>query len=246
MPPLNNPVVSASKLLSFLLRHNPEKYGILLDAQGWTPVGVLLQVTTISRALLDEVVASNNKNRFEFSEDGLRIRARQGHSVEVDLGYKPTVPPEHLYHGTSVQALPSIQRQGLLKMSRHAVHLSADVEAARAVGARHGTPVVLVVCAQSLHRSKQAEFFLTENGVWLTDHVPPEGLLFPCSDCLTGVSFEQMFMVHDGLWSSVADEKEVLHVGCLEKRLGRPLVPADFKPDVPLNLMNGFLPRVRP
>lgn len=236
----NDPLVRASKHLSLVLRHDPASVGLTLTEDGWVGVSDLLAALSgrLDRPMLDRVVAENNKKRFEFSEDGLRIRARQGHSVDVDLGYEPTVPPEFLYHGTAVSAFAAIRKSGLVKMGRHAVHLSADTATARNVGGRHGKPVVLVVCAGALHRQTGAEFFLTANGVWLTDQVPPGFIVSPCSDCLEHV--DRLFMVHDDLWLSVATEDERLHAECLARRLGRPLVEADFKPGVPVNEKNGF------
>lgn len=237
-----NPIVRASKFLSLVLRHNPGSVGINLDAAGWVEVDVLLAAlpTWLNRELFDRAVAENNKQRFEFSADGLRIRARQGHSVEVDLGYERVVPPNTLYHGTSAHALPAILRDGIHRMSRHAVHLSADVETAVSVGGRHGRPAVLVVLARRLAETG-VPFTRTDNGVWLTEHVPPTYLLRPCSECLLPV--DRLFMVHDDLWTSaVEDVKELLHAECLEKRLGRPLTLNDFT-TAPINEMEGFVPR---
>jgi putative RNA 2'-phosphotransferase len=171
-------VVKASKFLSLVLRHKPEEVGITLDAHGWVEVAVLLEAVKdkFDRAMLDRVVAENNKKRFEFSEDGLRIRASQGHSVDVDLGYAPAEPPEFLYHGTAVQHLDSIRTTGLDKRSRHAVHLSVDEATARSVGSRHGRPVILRVRARDL-AAAGAVFYRSTNGVWLTDAVPAEYLV---------------------------------------------------------------------
>jgi putative RNA 2'-phosphotransferase len=120
---------------------------------------------------LQHVVANNDKKRFSFSDDGLSIRASQGHSIEIALGYEPAMPPEILYHGTAERFLPSIRAQGLLKGKRHHVHLSADVETATKVGQRHGKPVVLEVKAGQMLRDGFV-FHLSANGVWLTEHVP--------------------------------------------------------------------------
>jgi putative RNA 2'-phosphotransferase len=120
---------------------------------------------------LREIVETNNKQRFAFSEDGLRIRANQGHSVEVELGHAPATPPEVLWHGTAEKYVASIRAQGLVKGARHHVHLSPTPETASAVGQRHGRLVLLEVAAGRMHR-EGFEFFLTPNGVWLTDHVP--------------------------------------------------------------------------
>src|SRR6185503_11071663 len=121
----------------------------------------------IERAELEEVVATNEKKRFAFSDDGGRIRASQGHSVEVSLGYTPQSPPSQLFHGTATRFLESIRREGLHKGERHDVHLSADANTATRVGQRHGKPAVLIVQAGEMH-ARGHEFFLSENGVWLT------------------------------------------------------------------------------
>ncbi|GIK54547.1 MAG: RNA 2'-phosphotransferase [Chloroflexi bacterium] len=167
---------NVSKFLSLILRHKPEVVSIELDEQGWVAIDMLLAACaahgrTLSRAELDYVVANNNKQRFAISDDGMRIRANQGHSVAVDLAYEVAEPPELLYHGTTVSNLPSIRRQGLVKGKRHHVHLSADVATATAVGRRHGKPVVLTVKAGEMARAGFL-FFLSANGVWLTETVP--------------------------------------------------------------------------
>jgi putative RNA 2'-phosphotransferase len=174
-----------SKFLSYVLRHSPGEVGLALDGGGWVDVGVLLKkcrdhrrARGLDRELLDVVVATNNKKRFEYSEDGRKIRARQGHSVPVDLGHDPVEPPECLYHGTSRKFYEPIRSGGLLKMSRHAVHLSRDYATAVDVGSRRGKPVVLKVRALQMH-SDGYRFFLTENGVWYTERVPVDYLLWP-------------------------------------------------------------------
>ena len=172
--------VQDSKFLSSVLRHNPGKIGIELDAAGWVDVDVLLTALKrrgrrIDRSRLDYVVANNNKKRFEFDESGTRIRASQGHSVPVDLGYAPSVPPETLYHGTATSSLDSIFSEGLRPGSRHHVHLSVNVETATKVGSRHGKPAVLLVAAARMHEDG-SEFFRSTNGVWLTEHVAPRYL----------------------------------------------------------------------
>src|SRR6185436_19859374 len=120
--------------------------------------------------ILQQVVAHNDKQRFELSDDGLRIRARQGHSVEVELGYEPAIPPSVLYHGTATRNLDSIFAQGLLKGRRHHVHLSTNKETMIQVAMRHGKPVLLVVQSAQMHAVGH-EFFVTGNNVWLTKHV---------------------------------------------------------------------------
>lgn len=173
-------VVKISKFLSLVLRHQPEKVGLVLDEAGWVDVDELIAASAaagrrFSRADLDLVVATNNKKRFAYSQDGRRIRASQGHTVTVDLGLQVTPPPDVLYHGTAAATLPFIYREGLKPMARQHVHLSADVETAVRVGARHGRPVVLEVDAAGLAAAGH-EFRLSDNGVWLTDAVPADRL----------------------------------------------------------------------
>lgn len=179
-------VVRDSKFLSGVLRHNPGKIGMTLDAAGWVDVEVLLAALKrrgrrMDRVRLDFVVEHNNKKRFEYDESGTRIRASQGHSVPVELGYEPTVPPETLYHGTATRSLDSIFAEGLVPGGRHHVHLSMDVETATKVGSRHGKPAVLLVAAARMHADGHA-FFRSTNGVWLTEHVAPEYLSFGAAD----------------------------------------------------------------
>lgn len=167
-----------SKFLSFVLRHQPGTIGLELDAAGWASVDELLARAAahrrrFTRAELEEVVATSPKQRFALSTDGQRIRASQGHSVDVDLGYHPATPPALLYHGTVAAAVADIRRDGLRKMSRHHVHLSVDVATARQVGARRGAPVILTVRAGDMHAAGHP-FYVSDNGVWLTDAVPPE------------------------------------------------------------------------
>lgn len=173
---------SRSKFLSFLLRHEPEAVGLKLDAQGWAVVAELLaKLKAAGRPMtpeqLREVVETNDKKRFTLSPDGLRIRAAQGHSTPVDLGLEAKAPPARLYHGTARRSLDSIFAEGLKPGARQHAHLSQDAETARKVGGRHGKPVVLTVAAGAM----QAEGFVfqqADNGVWLTDHVPPRFLGF--------------------------------------------------------------------
>ncbi|WP_439816250.1 RNA 2'-phosphotransferase [Zavarzinia sp. CC-PAN008] len=165
-----------SKFLSLVLRHKPEEIGLVLDAQGWASVDDLLEKaaahgTVFTRDDLGHVVATSEKKRFSLSEDGRRIRAAQGHSVEVDLGLVPVVPPDVLYHGTAGRFLEAILAEGLKPGARQYVHLSPDVQTARAVGMRHGSPVILRVAAGALNRAGHP-FFQAENGVWLTGPVP--------------------------------------------------------------------------
>jgi len=172
--------VRISRFLSLVLRHQPETLGVALDGHGWTDVAALLEKMkskgwTIDRDILDHVVAANSKKRFAYDETGTKIRASQGHSVDVDLAYEPSAPPELLYHGTGEKSLASILKTGLDKRSRRHVHLSSDKRTAVTVGSRHGKPVVLEVRAGEMQR-KGRVFYLSANGVWLTDSVPPEFL----------------------------------------------------------------------
>lgn len=171
-----------SKFLSLVLRHKPETIGIELDEGGWIDVDVLIDALSshnrgMSRSILEEVVRTNDKQRFSFSEDGQRIRANQGHSVEVQLGYEPAVPPETLFHGTPHQSVEAIEREGLKKMSRHHVHLHVDVDTSMAVGQRRGKPVLLRIRALDMYLAG-FDFFVTPNDVWLTDYVPAEYIEF--------------------------------------------------------------------
>jgi len=170
-----------SKFLSLVLRHQPELIGITLNEQGWVNVDELLQQAhkygkIITLNMLNHVVETNAKKRFAFSDDKQKIRASQGHSVEVALGYEPQVPPQVLYHGTGSQSVDSILKTGLEKRSRQHVHLSADIDTAIKVGSRHGKPVVLDVLAGEMH-DKSYAFYLSANGVWLTDEVPAEYIM---------------------------------------------------------------------
>ncbi|MGW6354904.1 RNA 2'-phosphotransferase [Streptomyces sp. NPDC055092] len=173
--------VKVSKYLSKHLRHQPERIGLTLDEGGWVEIGTLLAAAAahgfpITRTELDHVVAANDKRRFAI--EGSRIRASQGHTVDVDLGLPPATPPAYLYHGTVAAALDSIRAEGLRPMSRHDVHLSPDRETATRVGARRGRPVVLSVDAGAMHRDGHT-FRVSANGVWLTEAVPPRYLRFP-------------------------------------------------------------------
>jgi putative RNA 2'-phosphotransferase len=169
-----------SKRLSLHLRHAPEKIGITLESDGWVEVDPLLGALkdhglVLSHDELRDVVAHNDKQRFAFDETGTRIRASQGHSVEVELNLPIATPPARLYHGTVERFLEAILREGLRPMQRHDVHLSAAVETASAVGARRGKPVILEVGAQAMTGAGH-EFRISANGVWLTAAVPPEFL----------------------------------------------------------------------
>jgi len=176
----NDRLVKISKYLSKHLRHQPERLGLEVASGGWVEVDLLLASCAahnfaINRAELEEVVARNDKQRFSFDETGLRIRANQGHSIEVDLQLAAAAPPSVLYHGTGERTVSLIMTAGLRKMARHHVHLSRDVETARKVGARHGRPVVFAVDTVGMLEAGH-EFYVSANGVWLVESVPPQYL----------------------------------------------------------------------
>lgn len=180
---MKSALVRLSKFLSLVLRHQPERIGIVLDPAGWTSVDDLIAAARragikVDRAMLQRIVAENDKQRFALSADGTRIRANQGHSVAVDLGLDPRQPPDILYHGTSTRNIESIRASGLLPGRRTHVHLSPDEPTAHAIGKRHGRPVVLLVAAGAMHRAGY-QFLQSENGVRLTRTVPSEYITFP-------------------------------------------------------------------
>ncbi|HEV2692571.1 MAG TPA: RNA 2'-phosphotransferase [Verrucomicrobiae bacterium] len=173
----------ASKFLSLVLRHEPERVGLKLGEAGWVGVAELLDAVkrhgvALNLDGLKHIVETSDKKRFAFSEDGLQIRANQGHSVEVDLQYPPQTPPEVLYHGTATRFLDGIRQCGLQKMERHDVHLSAETKVTLQVGGRHGQPVLLVIRAGEMHRAGHI-FRCSANGVWLVAEVPGEFIEFP-------------------------------------------------------------------
>jgi len=175
--------IRTSKFLSLILRHEPERVGLELGDAGCVGVDELLKAVNshgVSLTLddLKHIVATSDKRRFAFSEDGLRIRASQGHSVEVDLEYPPQTPPELLYHGTATRFLHAIRQHGLQKMQRHDVHLSAETRVTLQVGGRHGKPMLLTIRAGDMHRAGFV-FRCSANGVWPVDHVPPQFIEFP-------------------------------------------------------------------
>jgi putative RNA 2'-phosphotransferase len=173
-------LVTVSKYLAKHLRHAPQELGLTLQPGGWVPVDDLLDAARkhgfpISYDELVECVETNDKRRYAFDVSGEMIRANQGHSVEVDLQLEEREPPETFYHGTVERFLPSILEDGLVRGERHHVHLSKDVATARKVGARRDKPVILAVAAGRMHRDGHT-FYLSANGVWLTDAVPPRYL----------------------------------------------------------------------
>ena len=179
-------IVKTSKFLSLILRHQPQTVGISLDEAGWVDVDVLLAAIAkhgreLSRDQLERVVRDNDKQRFAFSDDGLRIRANQGHSVKVELDHAAAQPPDLLFHGTPEHFVEAIRSGGLKKMKRHHVHLHESREVATTVGKRRGRPVILTIRAGEMHDSG-FEFFVTPNRVWLVDAVPAEWIDIPDSE----------------------------------------------------------------
>ena len=177
-------LVTISKFLSLVLRHQPEVIGMTLDEEGWLAIDELIANAnqrghTLTLELLHEIVATSDKKRFALSDDGLRIRASQGHSVaRVDLKLERQTPPETLYHGTVAAFIESIRANGLQKRSRNHVHLSADETTAHKVGSRRGKPIILQVAAATMHQDDH-HFYLSANGVWLVDAVPVKYLQIP-------------------------------------------------------------------
>ncbi len=163
------------KYVSMLLRHHPEEAGVVLDEHGWTDVSELIEKVKLRYPLteekLHEMAFGKDKQRYEFSEDGKRIRAVHGHSVKVDLGYEETEPPAVLYHGSATKYKESIEEKGLLKMGRQYVHLSERIDQAREVGKRHGVLLLYSIDAIQMYREGYV-FYRSTSGVWLTDHVP--------------------------------------------------------------------------
>ena len=176
----NKKMRDTSQFISLVLRHKPEAAGITLDEHGWADVEALISGSCkngvpLDREMLDEIVRTDNKQRYSFNEDGTLIRANQGHSIPVDVELEEKTPPDVLYHGTGEKYVPSIEKQGLIPKSRLYVHLSSDVDTAKKVGSRHGKPVIYRVDCRKMSEDGY-RFFLSVNGVWLTKLVPAEYL----------------------------------------------------------------------
>lgn len=170
-------LVTVSKFLSKHLRHAPEAIGLTLEVGGWVTVHDLIDACQhygfpITITTLREVVDNCPKQRFSFNEDETKIRANQGHSTQVEMDFKEEAPPNKLYHGTVDKFMQAIMAEGLKRMKRHHVHLSKDIETATKVGSRRGDPVILEIDAGAMH-AVGYKFFISANGVWLTDTVPP-------------------------------------------------------------------------
>lgn len=168
-----------SKHLALILRHKPEVVGITLDKNGWANVKDLIDGINkqydFDMETLEEIVATDDKQRYSFNEDMTKIRANQGHSVDVDVELEEVVPPEYLWHGTATKYVESIRKEGLIPKSRLYVHLSESYMTAMDTGARHGKPMVFCVKAEDMYNDGY-KFYKSKNGVWLTKFVPKEYL----------------------------------------------------------------------
>lgn len=177
----NNKLVKMGKQLAFLLRHDQDAFDHgLIDGNGWRDIDELCDKQGYTRELLDEIVETNEKKRYEYNVDKTKIRARQGHSIKVDVELKEAVPPSFLLHGTSERFLESIMKEGIKKMSRQHVHLSDDGETAIQVGKRHaheGKVVVFLIAARDMYYKDGIKFYKSNNGVWLTDYVDPKYII---------------------------------------------------------------------
>jgi putative RNA 2'-phosphotransferase len=176
-------LVKLSKFVSLVLRHQPEIIGLELDENGWADVDRFIELakqhgTDLSKSVLEEIVETNSKKRFSFNSEKSKIRANQGHSIDIELGLTPKQPPETLFHGTASRFIESIRQQGLIAGNRQHVHMSSDETTAISVGQRHGKPVVLKIDTSAMHQDGFV-FFCSENSVWLTEFVPPQYLEFP-------------------------------------------------------------------
>ena len=170
-------IITKGKELSWMLRHDKDAFAQgKIDAHGWRSVSEIID-QDFTQDLLDEIVSSNNKKRFEYNSDKTKLRARQGHSIPVDVGLKETTPPDILYHGTATCFVDSIKDKGLIPGTRLYVHLSIDEETAVNVGSRHGEPYIIKVdCKQMVQDGYK--FYLSNNNVWLTKSVPVKYLTF--------------------------------------------------------------------
>ena len=168
-------LIKISRYISLILRHKPEEIGITLDEHGWANVSELLNGVGIDMSTLEQIVITDDKQRYSFNEDKTLIRANQGHSIPVDVELEEVEPPEYLWHGTGEKYAQSISQMGLIPKSRLYVHLSSDTETALTVGKRHGVPIIFRVNAEKMYQDG-LKFYLSKNGVWLTRNVPVEYL----------------------------------------------------------------------
>ena len=208
--------IHISKFLSLILRHKPETIGITLNPEGWVSVDTLLRACAdhgepLTRQELQQVVDNNSKKRFEIKaterEKIEMIRASQGHSIEVDLGYTEQTPPDVLFHGTAIRFMESIKEKGLLKMDRHHVHLSETEATAWDVGKRHGKPTVFRIDAKKMTQDG-FKFFKSTNGVWLTERVP-SGYMSPFDDPMLP-PHRRIYTATYGPWESGSQQIRVI------------------------------------
>lgn len=168
----NETLVSKGKKLSWLLRHDKDSFDKnLIDEHGWRNIDELIKNYHYTEDLIEDIVKTNNKARYEYNEDGTKIRARQGHSIPVDVELKETTPLNKLYHGTCTRFIDSILNEGLKPQTRLYVHLSKDIETATSVGLRHGKLVMLEIDSKKMYDDGY-KFYISNNGVWLTKEVP--------------------------------------------------------------------------
>ncbi|GFZ30233.1 putative RNA 2'-phosphotransferase [Clostridium zeae] len=184
----NREDIELGKFISLILRHSPDTIGITLDAHGWAKIEDLIKGINnagkrINFETLERIVKENNKQRYSFSDDRTKVRANQGHSIDVDVELAESIPPKHLYHGTSRRFIDSIMDLGIQKQSRQYVHLSMDFDTARSVGERHGKVIVLKINSITMFNNGH-KFYLSKNGVWLTDSVPVEYISLQNKDYL--------------------------------------------------------------
>ncbi|WP_053957478.1 RNA 2'-phosphotransferase [Inediibacterium massiliense] len=173
---MENPNTKLSKYISLILRHKPEIIGVKLDNHGWCDVDDLLfrmnkNGKIINRSQLDEIVKMDDKDRYTYNDDGTKIRANQGHSIDVDIELEKEIPPQYLYHGTIQKYVLPILKEGIKKGQRQYVHLSTNIEIAKIVGKRRGIPVILKIEAGKMYLDGY-QFYLSKNKVWLCDYVP--------------------------------------------------------------------------
>lgn len=168
-----NKLNKKSRFLSLILRHKPDLVNITLDKKGYAPVKDILESLSLTALELDEIVETDEKGRYSYNDDKTKIRANQGHSIDVEMDFKEDIPPDVLFHGTATKSLDNIYKRGIMKMGRQYVHLSKDYDTAVKVGKRHGNPIVLKIDTKSMHNDGIL-FYISENGIWLTEHVPPK------------------------------------------------------------------------
>lgn len=170
-----NDFVKMGKYISLILRHKPEIINLKIDEHGWANVDELLKGINnsgryISKEMLNMIVETNDKKRYQYNNDHTKIRANQGHSIRVDVELHEKVPPDVLYHGTAQEYLDKIRKSGIRKMNRLYVHLSKDMETAMRVGKRHGQPIVLIINTKAMINDGY-KFYYSNNGVWLCDDI---------------------------------------------------------------------------